>query len=204
MIAGIPSDKSLAGTGIDGFTVAKFNGSSNLLQNSFGAAISGVSGNLAFNPSAAHPELEFSISNLSKSGINPTQGFWIELYAGSGSRRRRGRSRAGLDLRPAVRASADSRTDDLDRVGRPGRWARLSPLSLAASECLTISLLPSPVINASLRKTAAAPSACRLPRSAREDGQYGRIPSETSQPPLPSRTPRLIGVTHSISIALST
>ena len=84
MIAGIPSDKSLVGNGIDGFNVAKFNGSSNLLQNSFGAAITGVSGSLAFNPSATHPELEFSIANLSKSGINPTQGFWIELYAGSG------------------------------------------------------------------------------------------------------------------------
>ncbi len=84
MIAGIPSDKTLAGTGIDGFTVTKFNGSSNLLQNSFGAAITGVSGNLAFNPSATNPELEFSISNLTKSGINPKQGFWIEMYAGSG------------------------------------------------------------------------------------------------------------------------
>ena len=84
MIAGIPGDKSLAGSGIDGFTVAKFSNSSSLLQNSFGSALSGVSGALAFNPSAAHPELEFSISNLSKSGINPTQGFWIEMYAGSG------------------------------------------------------------------------------------------------------------------------
>jgi len=84
MIAGIPGDKSLAGSGIDGFTVAKFSNTTNLLQNSFGSAISGVSGALAFNPSAAHPELEFSISNLSKSGINPSQGFWIEMYAGSG------------------------------------------------------------------------------------------------------------------------
>jgi hypothetical protein len=84
LIAGIPSDKSLAGSGIDGFKVSQFSGSTNLLQNAFGSPISGVSGNLAFNPSASHPELEFSISNLSKSGINPTQGFWIEMYAGSG------------------------------------------------------------------------------------------------------------------------
>ena len=84
LIAGIPSDKSLVGNGIDGFTVAKFSSATNLLQNAFGPAIAGVSGTLAFNPSAAHPELEFSISNLSKSGINPTQGFWVELYAGSG------------------------------------------------------------------------------------------------------------------------
>ena len=84
LIAGIPADKSMVGNGIDGFSVAKFSGSTNLLQNSFGSPIAGVTGNLAFNPSAAHPELEFSISNLSKSGINPTQGFWVEMYAGSG------------------------------------------------------------------------------------------------------------------------
>jgi hypothetical protein len=84
LIAGIPSDKSLIGNGIDGFKVAQFNGNTNLLQNAFGGAVTGVSGNLAFNPSASHPELEFSISNLTKSGINPTQGFWIEMYAGSG------------------------------------------------------------------------------------------------------------------------
>lgn len=85
MIAGVPSDKSLAGSGIDGFTVAHYNGSSSQLQNSFGSAFSGVTGNLAYNPSSAHPELEFSISNFSASGINPSQGFWINLYAGSGA-----------------------------------------------------------------------------------------------------------------------
>jgi hypothetical protein len=84
IIAGIPATKTLAGSGIDGFTVDKLNTTTTLLQNAFGPAISGVSGNLAFNPSAAHPELEFSISNFSKSGIDPTKGFWIELYAGSG------------------------------------------------------------------------------------------------------------------------
>jgi hypothetical protein len=84
LIAGIPADKTLVGTGIDGFKVAAFNSSSTLLQNAFGSAISGVTGNMAFNPSATNPQLEFSISNFSKSGINPTQGFWIEMYAGSG------------------------------------------------------------------------------------------------------------------------
>jgi hypothetical protein len=85
MIAGIPSDKSLAGSGIDGFTVSHYNGASGELQNSFGSAYSGITGNLAFNPSSAHPELEFSISNFSASGINPSQGFWMNLYAGSGA-----------------------------------------------------------------------------------------------------------------------
>jgi hypothetical protein len=84
LIAGIPADKTLVGTGIDGFKVASFNSSSPLLQNAFGSTISGVTGNMAFNPSATNPELEFAISNFSKAGINPNQGFWIEMYAGSG------------------------------------------------------------------------------------------------------------------------
>ena len=55
MIAGIPSEKSLAGSGTDGFTVAHFNSSAGMLQNDFGTALSGVTGNLAFNPSACAP-----------------------------------------------------------------------------------------------------------------------------------------------------
>ncbi len=55
MIAGIPSEKSLAGSGTDGFTVAHFNSSAGMLQNDFGTALSGVTGNLAFNPSGCAP-----------------------------------------------------------------------------------------------------------------------------------------------------
>jgi hypothetical protein len=84
IIAGIPANKNMAGSGTDGFAVDKLNTSTTLLQNAFGSAVNGVSGNLAFDPSSAHPELEFSISNFSKSGIDPTKGFWIEMYAGSG------------------------------------------------------------------------------------------------------------------------
>jgi hypothetical protein len=84
IIAGIPANKNMAGSGTDGFAVDKLNTSTTLLQNAFGSTVNGVSGNLAFNPSSAHPELEFSISNFSKSGIDPTKGFWIEMYAGSG------------------------------------------------------------------------------------------------------------------------
>ena len=41
-------------------------------------------GNLAYNPSPAHPQLEFTITNFSKiPGLNPADGFWIEMYAGS-------------------------------------------------------------------------------------------------------------------------
>jgi hypothetical protein len=42
-------------------------------------------GNLAFDPSAAHPGFEFTIKNFSKISptLDPTKGFWIQAYAGS-------------------------------------------------------------------------------------------------------------------------
>jgi hypothetical protein len=85
-IAGIPADKTTAGPGIDGFTVAKFNAAnaSSGLAYQFGAALPQNTGNLAFDPSPSHPQLEFTIPNFSKiPGLNPSQGFWISAYAGS-------------------------------------------------------------------------------------------------------------------------
>jgi hypothetical protein len=86
-VAGVPSDKSAGNpSALDGFTVAKYAGMSNQgLQNNYGAAVTGSQGTLAFDPSASHPNFEFSISNFSKisSSVDPTQGFWIRAYAGS-------------------------------------------------------------------------------------------------------------------------
>ncbi len=83
IIAGIPQDKSLGGSGtIDGFTVSNYNGNS-LLEFGFGQQLAGA-GNLAFNPSAAHPDLEFTINNFSKiSGMNLKNGFYLEAYSGT-------------------------------------------------------------------------------------------------------------------------
>jgi hypothetical protein len=83
IIAGIPQDKSQGGSGtIDGFTVSKYNGNP-LLELGFGSQIAGA-GNLAYNPSAAHPDLEFTINNFSKiSGVNLKNGFYIEAYSGT-------------------------------------------------------------------------------------------------------------------------
>jgi len=40
--------------------------------------------NLAYDPTAAHPQLEFTIKNFSQiPGLDPSNGFWIEMYAGS-------------------------------------------------------------------------------------------------------------------------
>ena len=85
-IAGIPADKTTAGTGIDGFTVAKFNAAnaSSGLAYQFGAALPQNTGTLAFDPSPSHPQLEFTIPNFSKiPGLDPSKGFWISAYAGS-------------------------------------------------------------------------------------------------------------------------
>ena len=83
IIAGIPQDKSVAGTGtIDGFTVSHYNGSP-LLEFGFGQQMPS-SGNLAFNPSAAQPDLEFTINNFSQiSGITVANGLYLQAYAGT-------------------------------------------------------------------------------------------------------------------------
>jgi hypothetical protein len=56
------------------------------LQNNYGSILTNNLGALAYDPSAAHPNFEFTIKNFSQlsSTINPYSGFWIKLYAGSG------------------------------------------------------------------------------------------------------------------------
>jgi hypothetical protein len=86
MIAGIPADKTAAGSGIDGFTVAQYDPSkaSAGLAYQFGKSLPQSAGNLAFDPSPSHPQLEFTIKNFSKiPGIDPSAGYWISAYAGS-------------------------------------------------------------------------------------------------------------------------
>ncbi len=40
--------------------------------------------NLAYDPTPAYPELEFTIKNFSQiAGLDPSNGFWIEMCAGS-------------------------------------------------------------------------------------------------------------------------
>jgi hypothetical protein len=90
IIAGVPADKSTNGPGIDGFNIATVNTSrsDSGLGYMFGKSLMGtgpndLTGNLAFDPSPAHPQLEFAIKNFSKV-VDPMQGFWIQMYAGSG------------------------------------------------------------------------------------------------------------------------
>ena len=86
VIAGVPADKSQSGAGTDGFTVSKFNSTTAAdgLGYQFGQTLPQYTGNLAYNPSPAHPQLEFTITNFSKiPGLDPASGFWVEMYAGS-------------------------------------------------------------------------------------------------------------------------
>jgi hypothetical protein len=77
--AGESSAAAGRGSGLDGFNVAKYTGGTvpgtmNLLTG-FGQTLTAGMGNLAFNPSAATPDYEFTITNFSKVlGANPLQG----------------------------------------------------------------------------------------------------------------------------------
>ena len=86
ILAGVPADKSAAGSGTDGFTVSQFKGLNLGLAYNFGTSLGDSAGSLAFDPSAVHPGFEFTINHFSKvSGISPSKGYWISAYAGSPS-----------------------------------------------------------------------------------------------------------------------
>lgn len=83
-VAGVPADKTQAGTGLNGFNVAAFNGTTNGIQFGFGRNMPIHQGTLFFNPSAAQPDFEFSIANISKiKGIDLKNGIYVSAYAGS-------------------------------------------------------------------------------------------------------------------------
>jgi hypothetical protein len=90
IVAGVPGNKAEAGTGLDGFSVAKWSpngstaGPNYDLVTSFGKMLPSGMGNLAFDPSAQHPGFEFSISNFSKLlGANPLNGLVVSAQDGS-------------------------------------------------------------------------------------------------------------------------
>jgi hypothetical protein len=84
VIAGVAADKTMTGSGTDGYTVSQFNSSQIGLAYQFGTRLPQYTGNLAFDPSSAHPQIEFTINNFSKiPGLDPSRGYWIEAYAGS-------------------------------------------------------------------------------------------------------------------------
>ncbi|WP_435015934.1 PEP-CTERM sorting domain-containing protein [Tundrisphaera sp. TA3] len=95
VIAGIPVDKSnpiLNANGqpatINGFKVATYNPNGvGALGAKFGTNLVANTGDLAFNPSAEHPDFEFTIKNFSKiPGLKALEkGFYVEAYTGTGT-----------------------------------------------------------------------------------------------------------------------
>ncbi|WZO96790.1 hypothetical protein EP7_003795 [Isosphaeraceae bacterium EP7] len=84
LIAGVPADKSQAGTGINGFNVAAYKPSNMGIAYNYGKTLTDHMGALAFDPSAEHPGFEFTITNFSKIvGLDPSKGFWVQAFAGS-------------------------------------------------------------------------------------------------------------------------
>ena len=76
MIAGVPADKTKNGPGTDGFTVSTVSTAqaSGGLGYMFGTNLPNNQGNLAFDPTPAHPQLEFTIKNFNQL-INPANWF---------------------------------------------------------------------------------------------------------------------------------
>jgi hypothetical protein len=89
IVAGVSGDKATqTGPGLDGFNVANYVGGTtpgtiNLLTG-FGQTLTAGMGNLAFDPSLAHPGFEFTITNFSKLlGANPSNGLVVMTQDGS-------------------------------------------------------------------------------------------------------------------------
>src|SRR6185312_6591754 len=91
VVAGVPANKSNSPAGsLDGFNVATVNTSllhTSGIAQAFGTTLSNNLGSLAYDPTQAHPDFEFTIKNFSKiPGLNAlTNGFYISAYAGTGT-----------------------------------------------------------------------------------------------------------------------
>lgn len=83
VVAGIPVQKT--GSGVDNFRVSKYVNNGLILPYGFGDDLTSNNGGLAFNPSADHPDFEFTIKNFSKlPEFNPlSDSFGVTAYAGS-------------------------------------------------------------------------------------------------------------------------
>jgi hypothetical protein len=128
-VAGVPADKSTAGSGIDGFNVASFKGIVGGIQNNYGATLTNNMGALAFNPDAAHPNFEFTITNFSQApGMNPSQGFWIKAYAGSPDDAGIGEEQTAMLFIPAIAPQSIPEPTTLMgwgvAIGGAGWWRR--------------------------------------------------------------------------------
>ncbi len=125
IVAGVPADKTKNGPGTDGFTVSSINTAqaSGGPAYLFGTTLKQLTGNLAYDPSPAHPQLEFTIKNFN-TVINPANGFWIEGFAGSSQDRYVGQTNLGWTKVPTY---ADQ------NIPEPTTWLAWALMSGAAA-----------------------------------------------------------------------
>ena len=85
VIAGIPLDKTKIGPGLNGFSVAKYVDGMAGLPYGFGETLYDHMGNLAFDPSADHPDFAFTIEKFSMlPGADLSKnGFGVTAFAGT-------------------------------------------------------------------------------------------------------------------------
>jgi hypothetical protein len=140
IVAGIPADKSVAGTGtIDGFTVSTNNGLNNGLAYNYGQQQPNFTGKLAFDPSSAHPGFEFTIPNFSKiPGLNPTSGYWIEAYAGSAQDGAVGETQLGFYRVPGIASQSQSLNTPGQSLNTPSQSLDTPGQSLDTPEPTTL------------------------------------------------------------------
>jgi hypothetical protein len=120
IVAGVPGDKSTAGSGIDGFTVATYAGKNAGIEDNYGTPLTNNMGNLVFNPSSAHPDFEFTIPNFNTiAGLSSTSGFWVKIYSGSADDGAVGEENSSWVHVPALAAEA---------IPEPATWLAWSLL----------------------------------------------------------------------------
>ncbi|QDV34236.1 hypothetical protein [Tautonia plasticadhaerens] len=84
VVSGVPTQKSGGAPGTSAFTVAKYQHAEAGLGFSFGDTLADHVGSLAFDPSAEHPDFQFTIDNFMKlEGLVPEDGFIISAFAGA-------------------------------------------------------------------------------------------------------------------------
>ncbi|RUL83775.1 hypothetical protein [Tautonia sociabilis] len=103
VVAGVPANKSGTGPGVASFTVAEYQRSPSGLAFSFGDSLTDHLGALAFDPSAEHPDFEFTIDRFSTlPGLDMKEGFIVSAFAGAPDD-----MIAGEDTLAAVRIAGD-------------------------------------------------------------------------------------------------
>ena len=86
-VAGIPANKALADTtNLNDFTVATYRNTGQGMGYAYGTILKNHVGALAVTPTAAAPNFEFAITNVSQiTGFQTSQGFYVSLFMGSES-----------------------------------------------------------------------------------------------------------------------